>query len=486
MVPPRLIFFAVSLTSVFASKAVDQTYIITCRHDANAPGLCREFELKAGHHYQHALNGFSAVLNSNQVARLLRDKRVAAVEPDGFVQPCLQTIPAGVVRMGIPQFPISRITGQDRRIDVDVAVIDTGIQLDHPDLNVVQGVDIPGHGTGGNDTQGHGTHMAGTIGALDNDIGVVGVAHGARLWAVNIYGTNAVAPYSDVIAGMDYVAQHSDQIAVANCSFASRSSAAPLVALRNAFSNVVSHGVVIVAAVGNEGADFSGNNGILGDADDILPAALPEVMAVSSIDPATDIFDWPQGYCVRIRPDTFVHSPGSGIDVAAPGVNILSTWIGNGYLMGSGTSAACAHGSGLVALYIAANGRAHSAQGVYAIRQKIVDNGLPQPAWISSRGPGYNYYAFDADSNPEPMAIASESWIPAPKIVSQSNTLSGFALNFRTVPGYRYTLQSAESLSVSNQWTDHTLTNGTGHVVTLGDSAPGTNRFYRIKREPAP
>ena len=60
------------------------------------------------------------------------------------------------------------------------------------------------------------------------------------------------------------------------------------------------------------------------------------------------------------------------------------------------------------------------------------------------------------------------------------------ALSFTTVPGYRYTLQSAASLTVSNQWTDLGLTNGTGQIAILADSAPGTNRFYRVKREAAP
>ena len=88
-------------------------------------------------------------------------------------------------------------------------MIDTGVQLDHPDLNVAGSTNCAGFfatcGSGGGDGNGHGTHVAGTIGALDNGIGVVGVAPGARLWSVRVLGNNGTGTTSQIIAGMDWV-----------------------------------------------------------------------------------------------------------------------------------------------------------------------------------------------------------------------------------------------------------------------------------------
>jgi len=105
-----------------------------------------------------------------------------------------------------------------------VAVIDTGIDFQHPDLNVVGGVNCTGSilrptcVAGGDDDHYHGTHVAGIIGALDNDIGVVGVAPGARLWAVKVLNKNGSGWSSWIIAGIDWVAANANTIAVANMS----------------------------------------------------------------------------------------------------------------------------------------------------------------------------------------------------------------------------------------------------------------------------
>jgi subtilisin family serine protease len=150
-----------------------------------------------------------------------------------------------------------------------------------------------------------------------------------------------------------------------------------------------------------------------------------------------------QGFSPRERTNSFVISPGGAIDVAAPGVGILSIALGGGTETNSGTSHATAHVSGLVALYIAANGRATNAEGVYLIRQAIVDSGLAQVHWKQD--------PFDLDDFPEPLAIASETWIPAPGIVVLSNTPSAFQFTF-TIPGYSYVAQRIRSLAASNEW----------------------------------
>ena len=117
------------------------------------------------------------------IQRLKDDPRVLAVEADGPVSLCEQTNSTGVVRLGVDQFPVARINGITEPLDVDVAVIDNGIDP-HPDLNVF-GFFSP-FTSNPNDEDGHGTLMAGIIGALDNDFGVVGVAPGVRLWNIKV------------------------------------------------------------------------------------------------------------------------------------------------------------------------------------------------------------------------------------------------------------------------------------------------------------
>ncbi|MGO9204397.1 MAG: S8 family serine peptidase [Limisphaerales bacterium] len=464
-----------------------KVFIVTLRGDVDVDGLVNEIGLAPCHRYRHALNGFAAELDAASTAGLRKDARVLAVEADGEIIPCAQTVPTGVLRMGITNFPVAHINGQDNRINVNVAVMDTGIQTNHPDLNVVQAVDCTGSGLNGDDWNGHGTHVAGIIGALDNDFGVVGVAPGARLWSVQVMSpTNS--HWTAFIAGCDYIAANSDRIEIANASLAGAlDGTAPYSAIRQAVSNVVSRGIVFVAAAGNFRNTVEGSDEVYGTDDDVLPAALSEVMAVSAMDPTNDTMAVFTDMSIVPKPCPVV-SPGMGIDLAAPGVNTLSTWKDGTYAMDSGTSMACAHASGLVALYIAANGRAHSLEDVYAIRQALINSGQPQSAW----NPGWNHYGGDCycvgdiDGNPEPLAFPSEAWVPTPVILSGSMTAQGFQLSFPAVPGYTYTVLEANSLSPSTAWTPITSTNGNGSVATVAvtDPAPDFARFYRLLRTP--
>ncbi|HEX5399014.1 MAG TPA: S8 family serine peptidase, partial [Verrucomicrobiae bacterium] len=213
--------------------------------------------------------GFALSVDAPGLAKLDNDSRVADVEPDGNVRPCDQwwtgqTNGLGIVRMGITNFPVAQINGRNEPIDVNVAVLDTGIQIDttnlatntvfattihgpHPDLtNVVEAVDFADPGYYGDDWDFHGTMMAGIIGALDNDIGVVGVAPGVRLWDVQVIGPTESA-WANVLAGLDYIAQHADQIEVVNASIADSSGSTPYSAAEQAVASIVNQGTVFVA-----------------------------------------------------------------------------------------------------------------------------------------------------------------------------------------------------------------------------------------------
>src|SRR4051794_36605031 len=147
--------------------------------------------VKPTQRFSTAVRGFAAKLDATDLAHIRKDKRVAEVVPDRAVRanalvPMLagDNIPAGVRRVGAAVDSTVREASR-----ANVAVIDTGIDLSHPDLNAVAGKDCTGNGTA-NDGNGHGTHVAGIIAARNNGSGAVGVAPGSKLWAVRVLGAN--------------------------------------------------------------------------------------------------------------------------------------------------------------------------------------------------------------------------------------------------------------------------------------------------------
>ena len=192
-----------------APAAGTKRHIVTLQRAADQDGCAGQHSVVRLRIFRHALNGFVADLTPTAVDRLKRDSRVLGVEEDRVVAEAgNQIIPTGLRRMEVDPFPVAKIDGLDERINVDVAVEDSGIQANHPDLNVVQSVDFTGQGlVGGSD---HGTRCAGVIGALDNDFGVVGIAPGVRLWSVRTIRDDNTSFNSQLLAGFDYVALHSD------------------------------------------------------------------------------------------------------------------------------------------------------------------------------------------------------------------------------------------------------------------------------------
>ena len=236
--------------------------------------------------YASALGGFSTVLNQSQVRALQRDPAVAAVMPDeevslddataagreaGGIRTVSNpraTVPAGVRRVGAARNRLARLDGRDTRINADVAIIDTGVQRDHPDLNVVGGYNCTGNNRDRwDDVDGHGTHVAGIIGALDNRIGVVGVAPGARLWSVKVLGPHGSGRMSWLVCGIDWVTSQRERgnpsrplFEVANMSISfgmpgSKDSNCGKVmgdSVHMAICRSVAKGTVYVVAAGNE------------------------------------------------------------------------------------------------------------------------------------------------------------------------------------------------------------------------------------------
>ncbi|NJD60297.1 MAG: peptidase S8/S53 subtilisin kexin sedolisin, partial [Anaerolineae bacterium] len=212
-----------------AGTTAGSSYIIVFKDEVNsaaqAPEVAKAYGLQTGFIYQHALKGMSAVVPEGRLVALQHDPRVAYVVEDLPRSIDAQSMPTGIQRIFADTNPEIAINGvDDYRVDVDVAVIDTGIDLQHPDLNVMNGVNcttsifFPSCVAGGDDDHYHGTHVAGTIGALDNGIGVVGVAPGARLYPVKVLNKQGSGYSSWIIAGIDWVADNANTIEVANMS----------------------------------------------------------------------------------------------------------------------------------------------------------------------------------------------------------------------------------------------------------------------------
>jgi subtilisin len=461
-----------------------KSYIVVLQHDAHQDACLSEHSVRPTRVFRHALNGFLANLDADAVTRLRKDSRVKRVEEDRIVAHGLgQIIPTGVRRMAVDHFPPVTVDGMDKRLHVDVAVLDSGIQTDHPDLNVIQSVDFTGQGLYG--IQPHGTECAGIIGALDNAFGVVGVAPGVRLWSVRHLRDDNHGSAADILSAFDYVASHADQISVCSCSFLTvygQDNSGINALWHPAIQSLVDSGVVVVACAGNDGADIAGPNGVLEDwdnTDNTLPAAYPEVMAVSGIDPLNDRFAYFSNFSRSRHNPGYVNSPGAAIDVAAPAVNIATTTLSSGYVTYfAGTSAAAPHVAGLAALYIATHGRATNAAGVYAIRQAIVDAALPQSLWHTAS-------TLDPDTNHEGLAVAPLVWATnAPRLLNVVKAVGRMNVRFSTVTGYTHAVQFVDSLSASNQWTALTTTNGTGATASVDDSSNAPSRFYRLSTQP--
>lgn len=270
----------------------------------------------------HVVPTVLASMPSKKVEQLSKNPKVRIIEEDVVRENYLlsEVLPWGVDRIDAEQVhPTNKGTG------VKVAVLDTGIDLDHPDLAVAGNVTFIEGTYNGDDDNGHGTLVAGIIGALDNDIGVIGVAPEAALYAVKVLNSNGSATASSILSGIQWAIDNNMQ--VINMSFGSILEMST--AERDAINNAYNAGIVLVAGAGNSGGP--GNN-------IYAPARYTSVIAVGSTDEQ------------NIRYSS--SSTGYQLELMAPGVNIPSTAMGGDYGYITTTSAASPHIAGVAALLI--------------------------------------------------------------------------------------------------------------------------------------
>lgn len=270
-------------------------------------------------------------LPKGEIGALRKNSEIRYVELNGQMHALAQSLPWGVDRIDADIAHENGYTGSG----ADVAVIDTGIDSDHPDLgdNVGDGTSYADCGTGGyfgcafygndnacnepwDDDNDHGTHVAGTIGALDNNRGVVGVGTEPTLHAVKVLDCAGSGSFSNVAKGIEYTADQGWD--VANMSLGGNASGV----VKDAVEYAANNGVLLVAAAGNSGScsDCVG-----------YPAAYPECVAVS----ATNNNDGLASFS----------STGPEVELAAPGADIEST-VPGGLSSLSGTSMASPHVAG--------------------------------------------------------------------------------------------------------------------------------------------
>jgi minor extracellular protease Epr len=257
-----------------------------------------------------------------------------------------------------------------------VAVVDTGI-ANHEDLIISGGVAYTGYTTSYSDDNGHGTHVAGIIAARNNGIGTVGMAPDASLFAVKVLDGAGSGYLSDVVAGIDW--SISNKMDIVNLSLGTSTDSS---ALKQIVDKAYNNGIILVAAAGNSGtADGAG--------DTInYPAKYPSVIAVGATQPDDTRASF--------------SSTGNTLEVAAPGVGVLSTYPGNRYAKMSGTSMATPYVAGNLALFKEANSSLASPQLRGQLQASVVDLGVGgKDAW-------FGYGLIQAPQGEAPAAAPGE------------------------------------------------------------------------------
>lgn len=277
------------------------------------------------------INAISADIPESVSRELKKNPKIKYFEEDALVQiaarPPPPPQPPQQITWGIERVNAPPAWNNSTGNNVKIAVLDTGISSSHPDLTVSGGINLAGKSKNKkwDDDNGHGTHAAGIIAARNNSIGVVGVAPDAQVYAVKVLDAYGSGYISDVIEGIDWAVQNNMDIVSLSLGTTTYSQA-----LNDTTANAYKAGILLVAAAGNSGDGNISTNDVL------YPAKFDSVIAVSAVDNNNNAPVW--------------SADGAQVELAAPGVDIYSTWLDGGYVNQSGTSMAAPFVSGMAAL----------------------------------------------------------------------------------------------------------------------------------------
>ncbi|KOX08884.1 hypothetical protein ADL05_27650 [Nocardiopsis sp. NRRL B-16309] len=321
-----------TIVNAESADAVDGGYIVEFE-EGSEPDVAGEYGVRVVEEYDSALHGVLIEATEEQAERVAADRSVRLVEQNTAVRVGGRT----VTQSGPPSCGLDRIDQPSLPLDdsysypvpggagVDVYMVDTGLDYDHPDLRprAVPGFDAFG-GDGGDD-HGHGTHMAGVVGGTEH-----GVAKKANLISVKVVDAEGGGTIDGLLEGIEWITERASGPSVVNFVIG----LPPSDVLDNAVRASIDSGItysVEGGAVSNDVADAS-------------PARVAEAITVGASDCADQVAPF--------------SSYGDGLDLYAPGVDITSAWPGGGTHTMSGTSVAAAHVSGVAALYLGRDRRA--------------------------------------------------------------------------------------------------------------------------------
>jgi hypothetical protein len=349
-------------------QEVEERWIVNLKNDRSIDDINCPDSICVMHTY-NMLAGFSCTGTKSKINELLKmnphiesyskdDKAEITVIKDSLIllraTNINQTVGRFITRMGVNHS--SRKAGTKIPLvalnpNIFVFVVDTGITSTHPELNINTTFSknfTSANPTDWTDYNGHGTHVSGIIGAIDNNIGIVGVAPGVNLVSIRVLDANGSGYYSQIIAALDYILQwkiaNPTKKAIVNMSFGGPANNS----FDNAVRRLINGNVIVVVAAGNESRNVNTTS----------PARISEAITVGAYNPTNNILaSW--------------SNFGSGVDILAPGVSIDSTYLANGYAILSGTSTASPMVVGAIACLMSTN---NSLNTPLNIRNAIVND----------------------------------------------------------------------------------------------------------------